>query len=59
MISICDDQEGSGARACPGYAAGMPRRQALARSRPGGRVRVLPGRDQPQHAGAAVSVGHQ
>jgi hypothetical protein len=43
MITICDDQESSGARACPGYVAGMPPCYALARTRPGGRVPVLPG----------------
>jgi len=59
MIPICDDQESSGPSACAGYAAGMPQRHALARRRPGGRVPVLPGRDQPQHADAAVSAGHE
>ena len=43
MIPICDDQESSGARACPGYAAGMPRRHALARSSPAVACRCWPG----------------
>jgi hypothetical protein len=51
MIPMCDDQETTGTRACPGYA-GPP-------AGTGGQLPLLPGRNRPQHPGTALPVRYE